>query len=185
VWSLRELGEAVKLVATGACLALALFTRGERVRACSGMGGAWGIIYDTTFDPGVVGEWSGLAWDPWVPTFGGSCGDCIDKARSADWTGYLPGVTAADWKKILDGATDSELIAMKKGASSAPKKFAASSVWKVADKPRLAAAFEYVRLARKLEPHLTLETDRASTEWISARPLSRRDPCVYLHPTTQ
>jgi len=159
VRALRELGQKVKLVTTSACLALALFARGERVRACSGMGEAWGIMFDTTFDPGVVGEWAGLGWDPWVPTFGGACGDCIDKARSADWTGYLPGVTAADWKKILDGATDSELLAMKRGSTSSPKKFAASSVWKVADKPRLAAAFEYVRLARKLEPHLTLETN--------------------------
>lgn len=153
----------MKLLATGACLALALVSRGEQVRACSGMGEAWGIIYDTTFDPDVVGEWAGLAWDPWVPTFGGACTECIDKARNADWTGYLPGVTAADWKKILDGATDAELLAMKKGAASSPKKFAASSVWKVADKTKLAAAFEYVRLARKLEPHLTLDTGYGAT----------------------
>lgn len=152
---LRGVGE-MKIVATGLCLALAIVSRGERVRACSGMGEPWGIVYDTTFDPNVVGEWSGLAWDPWVPTFGGPCSECLDKARDADWTGYLAGVTAADWKKILEGATDAELVAIKKGTP--PAKYAASTVKKVTDKARLAAALEYVRLSRRLEPHLTLET---------------------------
>ncbi len=161
MWSVRGLGDPViarSVVLTGACLVLALVTRGERVRACAG--GDWDIGMETTFDPDLVGDWPGLAWDPSVATYGGPCTECLAKARSEDWLGYLPGVSAADWKKILESSSDADLKALRAkaaGTATAPRGYATSSLWKVTAKDRVIAALDYVRFARTLEPFMLLD----------------------------
>jgi hypothetical protein len=140
------------LLATVAAIAL----RGERpAQACSG--GDWsGIEQITTFDPQIVGEWEGLAYNPYSSGFGGVCGDCLDKAMLADWAGYLgKDLKPDDWRKVLVGATEGELAGLRAKANNkavaAPKGYESSTVFK-APKDRLLASLDFVKLVRRIEP---------------------------------
>lgn len=134
--------------------------RGERADACGG--GDWiGIEGATTFDPNILPDWEGLAFNPEFAGYQGACSDCLGKAMLADWVGFLPGVTADDWKKVLLSATEPDLVSLKLRATGkstkAPKGFETSSLWKVTAKDRVAAAIDLVTLARKVEPFASFE----------------------------
>jgi len=120
-----------------------------------------GIEDVTTFDPSIVGDWDGLAYNPYESGFGGACDDCLAKAMLADWTGYLQGVTADDWKKVLLTATEADLVSLRARASGrstkAPKGYETSSLWKV-PKERVIGALDLVKLARQVEPFASFET---------------------------
>ena len=120
-----------------------------------------GIEDVTTFDPSIVGDWDGLAYNPYESGFGGGCGDCLAKAMLADWTGYLQGVTPDDWKKVLLTASDAELVSLRARAAGkstkAPKGYDTSSLWKVTAKERVIGAIDVVKLARQVEPFASFE----------------------------
>lgn len=141
-------------------LVAAVGLRGERADACGG-GMYLGIEDVTTFDPAIAGSWDGLAYNPYESGFGGACDDCLAKAMLADWTGYLPGVTADDWKKILLTATEPDLVSLRAKATGkstkAPKGYETSTLWK-APKDRVVGALDVVKLARQVEPYASFET---------------------------
>jgi hypothetical protein len=147
-------------LASAACLGAIVTLRGERAEACGG--GDWfGIEEATTFDPGLAGDWKGLEYDPYTSGFGGACDDCLHKAMLADWIAYLPGVTQADWQTVLLKATEPDLVSLRVRAAGkspkAPRGYETSSLWKVAQKDRVVAAIELVRLARQIEAYATFE----------------------------
>jgi tetratricopeptide (TPR) repeat protein len=147
----------VALATVGLLAAVGL--RGERADACGG--GMYLAIEDvTTFDPSIVGDWDGLAYNPYESSFGGACDDCLAKAMLADWTTYLTGVTVDDWKKILLTATEADLVSLRAKAAgkstAAPKGYETSSLWKV-PKERAIGALDLVKLARQVEPYATFE----------------------------
>ncbi len=115
----------------------------------------------TTFDPSIVGDWDGLAYNPYESGFGGACDDCLAKAMLTDWTGYLPGVTADDWKKVLLTATEADLVSLRARAAGkstkAPKGYETSSLWKVTAKDRVVGALDLVKLARQVEQFASFE----------------------------
>ncbi len=150
----RLLGVGILAITAGICV------HGERARACGY--DPPDISDETTFDPVLVGGWTGLAYDPYDETFGGACESCLDKSMMADWTGYLPGVTAADWKPVLYRASSAELGTLRARASGrgkVPRAYRTSSLWK-APRKHLTAALDLVRLARDVEPHATFELNR-------------------------
>ena len=115
----------VALATVGLLAAVGL--RGERADACGG-GMYLGIEDVTTFDPSIVGDWDGLAYNPYESSFGGACDDCLAKTMLADWTTYLTGVTVDDWKKILLTATEADLVSLR--AKAAGKSTAATGLLK-------------------------------------------------------
>jgi hypothetical protein len=146
-------------VAAGVLASICVAVRGERAYACGG--GDWGGIEEvTTFDPKLLGEWDGLAWDPDHAGFGGGCSECLTTAMVSDWIAYLNGVSAPDWQKILIKATEQELAELRtragKPSAPAPKGYETSTVWK-AQKDRLIAALDFVKLARQLEPYASFD----------------------------
>lgn len=147
--------------ATAAVLGAAMLV-GDTAHAPAEACGFFGpTLYDvTTFDPGVLDDLDNLAWHPDVHGFGGTCGDCGAQAMTADWLGYLPGVSAADWQKVLFQATPTELVALDAkatGKGTAPPGYETSSLW-AAPKDKVHAALQFVALARAIEPVATLET---------------------------
>lgn len=161
--SIRSSAFARCLAVAAVVLAGGLALRGEQADACGG-GDWYGIVETTTFDPKVIGDATtdGLYYDPYDAGYGGPCGECIAKAMSDDWKGYLAGaVPPADWDRVLLAANDKELagIAAKlagKPTPAAPKGY--DSIFKAtAAKDKLAAAVAFVQLARRVEPFASFE----------------------------
>lgn len=105
-----------------------LVLRGEPVRACGFY--APPVEDFVTFDVDAFGD---------APT----CADCTSRALLADWRGFLKEAALADdaWRKLLFETPAAELAAQQRAARS----------------PRLRDALAYVALARRIEPHASLQ----------------------------
>ena len=159
--SIRRIAQFASALGCG--LAFALAVKSDQAVACAGI--EQSIAELTTFDPAVLGDdlWSGLAFDPFDSSYGGSCEPCLAKAMLDDWHGFLgDAVTSADWEQVLMKASLADIFAIEQRlagkAKAPPKGYETSSLWRSPDAaPQLASAVEFVELLKRMEPQVTFE----------------------------